>query len=147
MLQPGDSIPDFSLQAGTGATVASLRLQGQRWVLYFYPKDHTPGCTIETKEFGAAQAEFRSRGVEVFGCSDGDVAAKTAFATDCGAPDLPLLSDPDHAVASAFGTWVDGGTREVGRSTFLIDAKGRVERVWPRVKPSGHAAEVLAALD
>ncbi|MHB1500341.1 MAG: peroxiredoxin [Candidatus Dormibacteria bacterium] len=151
MLQVGDGVPAFRLEAGTGATVDSGDLVGTRWVIYFYPKDNTPGCTIETREFGLAQPELRDRGVLVFGCSTGDAAAKKGFAVSCDAPELPLLADPDHEVAQAFGVW---GPRSfagreymgVARTTFLIDAQGRVERVWEEVKPDGHAGEVLAAI-
>jgi peroxiredoxin Q/BCP len=150
MLKPGDQVPDFALQAGTGQTVDTSELRGQRWVIYFYPKDNTPGCTIETGEFGRYLPEFVTREVNVFGCSVGDVDAKTKFADACGAPDLPLLADPDHQVAELFGVWKtspDGGNSSgrVARSTFLVGADGRVERVWETVNPAGHAAAVLAA--
>ncbi len=150
MLKVGDSIPNFSLESGTGETVVAPELRGTRWVIYFYPKDNTPGCTIETREFGKVMGELAERGVRVFGCSVGDVAAKTSFADSCGAPGLPLLADPDHAVAEAFGVW---GVRKyagqeymgIARTTFLVDAEGLVERVWTEVKPEGHAAEVVVA--
>jgi peroxiredoxin Q/BCP len=149
MLKPGDRVPDFRLQAGTGQTVDSQAMQGKRWVIYFYPKDNTPGCTIETREFGLALPDFAQQGVEVFGCSVGGVGAKTKFAEACGAPNLPLLADEDHRVAELFGVWttsdgsgsVDG---RVARSTFLIGPDGKVEQVWETVNPAGHAAEVLS---
>jgi thioredoxin-dependent peroxiredoxin len=147
MLQPGDEVPDFSLQAGTGRTVSASELRGQRWVIYFYPKDNTPGCTIETGEFGRSLSDFTQRGVEVFGCSVGDVDAKAQFASACGAPDLPLLADTDHHVAELFGVWKSNGSSGgVARATFLVGDDGRVERVWEAVKPAGHAATVLAAV-
>ncbi|HVB14385.1 MAG TPA: peroxiredoxin [Candidatus Dormibacteraeota bacterium] len=149
MLNPGDQVPDFKLQAGTGQTAETAELRGQRWVIYFYPKDNTPGCTIETGEFGRALPEFSKRNVQVFGCSVGDVEAKTKFAEACGAPDLPLLADPDHHVAELFGVWSATPERPSGgvaRATFLVDAGGMVERVWETVRPAGHAAEVLAAV-
>jgi peroxiredoxin Q/BCP len=151
MLKRGDQAPQFELQAGTGQTIASEGLRGQRWVIYFYPKDNTPGCTIETGEFGKVLPEFARRGVQVFGCSVGGVQAKADFASACGAPDLPLLADPDHHVAEAFGVWLErermGQTfMAVFRATFLIGADGKVEEVWDSVKPEGHAADVLAAL-
>jgi peroxiredoxin Q/BCP len=150
MLKPGDSVPDFRLKAGTGQTVDSEALRGKRWAIYFYPKDNTPGCTIETTEFGLALPDFAKQGVQVFGCSVGGVDAKTKFAEACGAPDLALLADEDHHVAQLFGVWKasqvpgspDGG---VTRSTFLIGSDGRVEQVWETVRPAGHAAEVLSA--
>jgi peroxiredoxin Q/BCP len=150
MLKPGDDVPDFRLHAGTGQTVDSQVLRGKRWVIYFYPKDNTPGCTIETREFGLVLSDFTKQNVEVFGCSVGGVDAKTKFAEACGAPDLPLLADEDHHVAELFGVWkpnevsgsVDG---RVTRSTFLIGPDGQVEQVWETVQPTGHAAEVLLA--
>ncbi|MGA7363064.1 MAG: peroxiredoxin [Candidatus Dormiibacterota bacterium] len=149
MLQPGDQVPDFTLPAGTGQTADTAELRGQRWVIYFYPKDNTPGCTIETGEFGRALPEFAQHQVQVFGCSVGDVDAKAKFAEACGAPDLPLLADPDHRVAELFGAWKSSPERPVGsvaRATFMIGADGRVERVWESVTPAGHAAAVLQAV-
>ncbi|MGC2295755.1 MAG: peroxiredoxin [Candidatus Dormiibacterota bacterium] len=149
MLKPGDDVPDFRLHAGTGRTADSQALRGKRWVIYFYPKDNTPGCTIETREFGLALPEFAKQNVEVFGCSVGGVDAKTKFAEACGAPDLPLLADEDHHVAELFGVWKpneDSGSADgrVARSTFLISQDGKVEQVWTTVQPAGHAAEVLS---
>ncbi|MGC1185262.1 MAG: peroxiredoxin [Candidatus Dormiibacterota bacterium] len=149
MLVPGDEVPDFSLLSGTGQKTGPSQLRGRRWVIYFYPKDNTPGCTIETREFGQAMAEFTERSVAVFGCSVGDVAAKATFAAACDAPTLPLLADPDHHVAELFGAWkpsVTGAGGGVARVTFLVGADGKVERVWESVKPAGHAAAVLAAV-
>ncbi|MFZ0994531.1 MAG: peroxiredoxin [Candidatus Dormiibacterota bacterium] len=149
MLKPGDRVPDFRLQASTGHTVDSQAMRGKRWVIYFYPKDNTPGCTIETREFGLALPGFAQQGVEVFGCSVGGVGAKTKFAEACGAPDLALLADEDHRVAERFGVWhasdgSGGADGKVARSTFLIGPDGKVEQVWETVKPAGHAAEVLS---
>jgi peroxiredoxin Q/BCP len=145
MLKQGDRVPDFSLEAGTGKIVDKSSLLGHRWVIYFYPKDNTPGCTIETGEFGKALPEFARQDVQVFGCSVGGVEAKAKFAESCGAPDLPLLADVDHQVAEFFGVWKSPGG--VARATFLIGADGRVERAWESVRPAGHAAEVLKALE
>ncbi len=151
MLAVGDSAPSFELEAGTGERVATERLRGARWVIYFYPKDNTPGCTIETCEFGQASSEFAQRGIRVFGCSVGDAAAKKAFAESCDASELPLLADPDHEVAQAFGVWVQrsyAGRDYMGiaRTTFVIGPDGKIEQVFEGVKPAGHAEEVLAAL-
>ncbi len=150
-IRQGDEAPKFSLQAGTGEQVDSALLSGQPFVIYFYPKDHTSGCTIETRQFGALLEEFSSAGARVFGCSTGDVAAKADFASSCGAPDLPLLADPDHQVAEAFGAWqmrrgAEGGAMRVARTTYLVGADGVVLRVWEAVDPDGHAAEVLEAV-
>jgi peroxiredoxin Q/BCP len=150
MLQVGDEVPEFQLEAGTGETVDSRKLRGQRWVIYFYPKDNTSGCTIETREFGLAQEALRARGVLTYGCSVGDVATKKSFAASCGAASLPLLADPDHRVAEQFGVWQQrkfAGREYMGivRTTFLIGPGGQVERVWEDVKPEGHAQDVVAA--
>ncbi|HEY6537772.1 MAG TPA: peroxiredoxin [Candidatus Dormibacteraeota bacterium] len=148
MLQPGDPVPDFTLQAGTGQLTSTKELKGRRWVIYFYPEDNTPGCTIETGEFGRVLPAFSAKQVQVFGCSVGDVAAKTEFAVACGVPDLPLLADPDHQVAASFGAWRPGpgGGGAVARVTFLVGSDGLVERAWERVRPAGHAAAVLKAV-
>lgn len=149
MLHPGDQVPDFSLPSGTGQTASSSELRGRRWVIYFYPKDNTPGCTIETREFGLMLPDFATKGVQVFGCSVGDVDAKTKFAEACGAPDLPLLADADHHVAEIFGAWKSnpsGNGGGVDRVTFLVGPDGKVERAWDSVTPHGHAAAVLAAV-
>ncbi len=150
MLAVGDPVPEFELPASTGEVVSPGALRGRPWVVYFYPKDDTPGCTIETREFGRALADFDAAGVRVFGCSVGDVAAKKRFAATCDADALPLLADPDHRVAEGFGTWGErsfAGRTYLGvaRATFLVDAEGRVAEVWPTVTPQGHAAQVLEA--
>lgn len=152
MLQVGEMAPDFRLDAGTGETIESSKLRGSPFVLYFYPKDHTSGCTLETREFGSVQSQFESRGVRVFGCSVGDVAAKTDFARECDAASLPLLADPDHAVAEAYGAWRLSKFRGqeymgVARTTFLVGADGTVLQVWESVKPEGHAQAVLEEVD
>jgi peroxiredoxin Q/BCP len=151
VLKVGDPVPAFELKAGTGELVRSEQLRGTRWVIFFYPKDNTSGCTIETREFGQALPEFAARGVRVFGCSVGDAAAKKAFAESCDAPDLPLLADPDHEVAAEFGVWVQrkyAGNTYMGitRTTFVVDPEGKIEHVFEDVKPTGHAAEVMAVL-
>jgi thioredoxin-dependent peroxiredoxin len=149
MLKPGDDVPDFRLRAGTGQMVDSQALRGRRWVIYFYPKDNTPGCTIETREFGLALPDFSKQDIQVFGCSVGGVDAKAKFAEACGAPDLPLLADEDHHVAELFGAWkpnekIGDVVGRVSRSTFLIGLDGKVEQAWETVQPQGHAAEVLS---
>ncbi|HUY98090.1 MAG TPA: peroxiredoxin [Verrucomicrobiae bacterium] len=148
MLAVGDLVPAFDLHASTGEVVSPAALRGTRWVIFFYPKDDTPGCTIETREFGRAHADFAAAGIRVFGCSIGDIAAKRAFAAACEADDLPLLADPDHRVAEDFGSWGErpvagGSVLGVARTTFLIGADGRVAAVWPTVTPLGHAQQVL----
>ena len=151
MLKSGDQVPAFELESGIGGKVGSEGLRGSRWVIYFYPKDNTTGCALETREFGQALPEFSGLGVSVFGCSVGDAAAKRAFAESCDASALPLLADPDHKVAEGFGVWVErtyAGSTYMGiaRTTFVIGPEGLIEQVFENVKPAGHAAEVLAAL-
>ena len=151
MPRPGDAAPDFDLvdDAGRAARLADER--GKWIVLYFYPKDDTPGCTVEACEFRDANAEIGARDAEVWGVSVLGSGSKAAFKRKFGLP-FRLLADEDHAVAEAYGTWVEKenyGRKYWGvqRSTFLIDPAGVVRRVWPKVRPAGHAGEVLAALD
>ncbi len=145
MLTAGSSAPDFSLQTDTGETVQLSKLRDKPVVLFFYPKDDTPGCTIECKEFRDAREAFLSK-AHVFGISPDDVASHQAF-RDKYALNFPLLSDEGHRVADAFGVW--GPTKwgeGIQRTTFVIGTDGKVQRVFEQVKPEGHAQEVLAAL-
>jgi peroxiredoxin Q/BCP len=114
-------------------------------VLFFYPKDDTPGCTIECKEFRDARADFQAK-AHVFGISPDDMASHQAF-RDKYALNFPLLSDPEHRVASLFGVWgpKKNGTEGIHRTTFVI-REGKIARVFSDVKPEGHATQVLAAL-
>lgn len=151
MPQPGEQAPDFELVDDQGAT-ARLDDQRGRWVvLYFYPKDDTPGCTVEACEFRDTDAEISARNAQVWGVSVLGSGSKAAFKRKFGLP-FRLLADEDHAVAERYGTWVEkqnyGRTYwGVQRATFLIDPKGEIRRIWPKVRPEGHAREVLAALD
>jgi thioredoxin-dependent peroxiredoxin len=147
----GDVAPDVALPDASG-TMHRLADQRGRWtVLYFYPKDDTPGCTVEACEFRDANETIVERGADVWGVSPQGAKSKRAFSEKFGLP-FTLLADEDHAVADEYGSWVEkqnyGKTYwGVARRTFLIDPNGRVAKVWPKVKPEGHAAEVLAALD
>jgi thioredoxin-dependent peroxiredoxin len=147
----GGPAPDVVLPDEHG-TVHRLSDQRGRWtVLYFYPKDDTPGCTVEACEFRDANDTIVERGADVWGISPQGAASKRAFREKFGLP-FTLLADVEHQVAEAYGTWVlkqNYGRTYWGtaRSTFLVDPEGRIARVWPKVKPEGHAAEVLAALD
>ena len=147
----GDPAPDFALPDETG-TVHRLADQRGRWtIVYFYPKDDTPGCTVEACEFRDANETIHERGADVWGISPQGAKSKRAFREKFGLPFL-LLADEDHAVAEAYGSWVEkqnyGKTyMGVARTTFLVGPDGRIARTWPKVKPEGHAAEVLAALD
>ena len=147
----GRKAPDFSLAGWPGGARVGLKnFRGRVTVLYFYPKDGTPGCTREACEFGAAYATLRAAGAELVGVSPDPVGSHAAFAAKHGLA-FTLLSDPDHKVAEAYGVWVRKNlygrvSMGVRRATFLLDARGVVRRVWTKVKPEGHAAEVLAAL-
>ena len=148
---PGDPAPDVALADDSG-TVHSLADQRGRWtVLYFYPKDDTPGCTVEACEFRDDTATFAERGADVWGVSPQGAASKRSF-REKFALSFPLLIDADHAVAEAYGSWVEkknyGKTYwGVARTTFLVDPDGRIAAAWPKVRPEGHSAEVLAAVD
>jgi len=148
---PGQVAPGLALPDHEG-TVHDLAEQRGRWVvLYFYPTDDTPGCTTEACEFRDAIEELAERGAVVWGVSPQGPRSKAAFRTKFGLP-FPLLADVDHAVAEAYGSWVEKqnyGKTSMGtaRRTFLIDPQGVVARTWSKVKPEGHAAEVLAAID
>jgi peroxiredoxin Q/BCP len=147
----GSVAPDFELPDDEGTPRRLADARGRWLVLYFYPKDDTPGCTTEACEFRDANETITERGADVWGISPQGTASKRAFREKFGLP-FTLLADTDHAVADAYGTWVEkknyGRTYwGTARSTFLVDPSGRIARVWPRVKPEGHAAQVLEALD
>ncbi len=122
-------------------------LRGKRYVLYFYPKDDTPGCTIEAGQFNDHLTQFERMRVPVIGVSADGAASHRAFKAKCGLR-FPLLSDADRKAHEAYGAWGERPGRGVGviRSTFLIDEEGKVKRAWYGVRPDGHAAEVLVAL-
>jgi len=147
----GDPAPDVVLDDATGTT-HSLADQHGRWtILYFYPKDDTPGCTVEACEFRDANETIAERGADVWGISPQGAESKQAFRDKFGLP-FTLLIDADHAVAEAYGSWVEkqnyGKTYwGVARTTFLVGPDGRIAHVWPKVRPEGHAADVLAVLD
>lgn len=147
----GTAAPEIGLPDDTG-TVHRLADQRGRWtVVYFYPTDDTPGCTVEACEFRDANDTIHERGADVWGISPQGAASKKSFREKFGLP-FVLLADTDHAVAEAYGTWIEkrnyGKTyMGVARTTFLVDPDGRIARIWSKVKPAGHAAEVIAALD
>ena len=150
MPQPGQPAPDFELLDDEGRPRRLSDARGRWVVLYFYPKDDTPGCTAEACSFRDANDDIVARGAEVLGVSVLDSASKAAFKRKFGLP-FRLLADADHHAAEKYGTWVEKnnyGKRYMGiqRATFLIDPEGVVRRVWPQVKPDRHAAEVLSAL-
>jgi len=146
----GDTLPAFDLGTSGGARLRAADLRGRRAVLYFYPKDDTTGCTLEAREFTRLLPQFEQRGVAVYGVSPDTEKSHDRFVAKCDIG-FPLISDPDRALCEAFGVWVEKsmyGRKYMGveRSTFLVGADGRVGKAWRKVKPSGHAAEVLAAL-
>jgi peroxiredoxin Q/BCP len=147
----GDLAPDVALPDEAGS-IHRLADQHGRWtILYFYPKDDTPGCTVEACAFRDANDTIVERGADVWGVSPQGAASKRAFREKFGLP-FTLLADEDHRAAEAYGSWVEkqnyGKTYwGTARTTFLVDPDGRIARVWPKVRPEGHADEVLAALD
>ena len=150
MIAEGAPAPDFTLTSDSGTEVTLSKLRGKPVVLYFYPKDDTPGCTTEACEFRDAYDVFRERGAEVLGVSPDDVASHEKFKTKYELP-FTLLADPDHAVAEEYGVWGEkkfAGKTYLGikRSTFIIDADGNVARAMLGIKPAGHAASVLDSL-
>jgi len=147
----GSEAPDFALFDDTGSERHLADRRGQWTVLYFYPKDDTPGCTTESCEFRDAYREFGIRNAEIWGVSVLGRGSKARFKAKFGLP-FTLLADEDHAVAERYGTWVEKmnyGKPYMGiqRATFLIAPDGKIARVWPKVKPEGHAQQVLDALD
>ncbi len=149
VLKEGDVAPDFSLPSDTGETVRLSDLRGRKVVLYFYPKDLTPGCSQEAQDFSALLGEFEATDTVVFGISRDPVARHARFREKLGLT-VPLLSDEDGSVCNAYGVWKEkknyGRTYwGIERSTFLIDREGRIARIWRRVRVKGHAAAVLEA--
>ena len=150
MLKPGAKAPAFKLPASGGETIGLKDLKGKPVVLYFYPKDDTSGCTTEACEFRDHWKAVQKAGAVVLGVSPDPVAAHDKFRAKYKLP-FPLLADVDHAVAETYGVWGEKsmyGRKYFGilRTTFLIGADGKIVKVFEKVKPKGHAAEVLAAL-
>ena len=149
MLKEGMSAPDFSTRDAEGNTVRLSDFRGQRVVLYFYPKDDTPGCTKEACSFRDAFSEYEEQGIKVLGVSLDDESSHQAFASKYKLP-FTLLSDTDHAVSDAYGvygeqTWGDKKYMGVARKTFLIDEEGKIKKVFDKVNVEQHADEVLQA--
>ena len=147
MLATGDEVPDFSLTNAEGNIVKKSDLKGKKYVVYFYPKDFTPGCTIEAEEFARDYKKFKNADVEIIGISPDDEESHKKFGEKMKVPFI-LLSDTKTEVAKKFGVW---GKKQfmgreymgVNRSTFLVNEKGKIFKVFEKVKPSGHAQEVL----
>lgn len=142
--------PALTLPSSDGEKLRLSALRDGVVVLYFYPKDNTPGCTVEAKEFSALADDFAKLGARALGVSPDSLESHRKFFDKQGLR-VTLLSDVDHKIAEKYGVWVEKnlyGRKYWGvqRATFLIGADGRIARVWPRVKPKGHAQEVLDAV-
>jgi thioredoxin-dependent peroxiredoxin len=150
MVEEGKPAPDFALTSDSGETVKLSELRGKPVVLYFYPKDDTPGCTAQACGIRDDYGQFEERGAVVLGVSPDDESSHVKFKEKYGLP-FTLLADPTHEVSEEYGVWKEknyAGKTYMGveRSTFLIDSKGTVTKVMRRVKPDTHADDVLAAL-
>ena len=151
MIKEGTTAPAFKTTDANGDSVSLKELKGQKVVLYFYPKDDTPGCTKEACSFRDAWGKFKKQGITVLGVSPDSEASHKKFETKYKLP-FTLLADKDHAIADAYGVWGEKkfmGRTYMGvlRTTFLIDEKGKIKKVFEKVKPEDHASEVLDAFD
>lgn len=149
-IEPPAKAPAFSLKATDGSTVKLSALKGKPIVLYFYPKDDTPGCTKEACAFRDRSAEIQKLGAVVLGVSADDVASHKKFSEKFSL-NFPLLADTDHKLAEQYGAWREKNmygkvSMGIQRSTFLIDAKGVVAKVWKKVSVDGHDQQVIDAL-
>jgi len=149
MLKEGTTAPAFKTTDQNGESVSLKDLRGQKVVLYFYPKDDTPGCTKEACSFRDAYSKFKKHDITVLGVSPDKEASHKKFVTKYQLP-FTLLADTDHSIADAYGVWGEkkfmGRTyMGVHRTTFLIDEKGKIRKIFEKVKPEDHASEVLEA--
>jgi len=150
MIEEGQPAPDFSLLDGDGREVSLATLRGEWAVLYFYPRDNTPGCTTQACDFRDAEGDLRAVGARVIGISPDGAASHARFAAKHRLP-FTLLSDPEGELSRRFGVWVEKnfyGKKKQGiaRTTFLLDRNGIVRKVFPKVKVPGHAVAVLNAI-
>ena len=148
-VKEGDVAPDFTAKTGGGKTVSLADFRSKNVVLYFYPRDDTPGCTVEACKFRDEFADFKKNGIVVLGVSADSVASHEKFSEKFKLP-FVLLADEDKAIARAYGAWGEKsfmGRKFMGmrRITFLIGPNGRIRKIWLKVKPPKHSAEVLAA--
>jgi len=146
----GKKAPAFTLESHEGKKVKLSEFKGKRVVLYFYPKDMTSGCTLEAEAFRDVLPQIEKLGAVVLGVSPDSVESHCKFIQKNGL-NFTLLADPDHKAAEAYGVWVEKnmyGKKYMGiqRATFLVDEDGRIAKIWPKVKPKGHAQDVLDAL-
>ncbi len=147
MIAEGDLVPKFELEDSDGNKVKSTDFKGKKHVIYFYPRDFTPGCTTEADEFSRDYKKFKKSGVDVLGISPDDVDSHKKFCKKMGIP-YTLLADTNKEVSKKFGVW--GKKKFMGReymgivrSTFLVNEKGKIFKVYPKVKAAGHAKQVL----
>jgi len=150
MLESGMKAPDFTLNDKNGNAVSLSDFKGKKVVLYFYPRDNTPGCTRQACAFSGLYGEFKKKNVEVIGISKDSVASHAKFSEKHGL-DFVLLSDPELIAIQAYGVWQEKklyGKVSMGvvRTTFIIDENGNIEKVMPKVKPDTNAAEILAEI-
>ena len=150
MLEIGMKAPDFTMKDKNGNDFTLSSLLGKKIVLYFYPKDNTPGCTRQACAFAGAYKQFEAKGVEVIGISKDSVASHVKFAEKYDLPFI-LLSDPERVAIEAYGVWQEKkmcGKVSMGvvRTTFIIDENGNIEKIMPKVKPDTNAADILAEL-
>ncbi len=147
MISEGDKVPKFEIADSNGNNVKSSDFLGKKHVIYFYPKDFTPGCTTEADEFSKEYKKFKKAGIEILGISKDDVDSHKKFCEKMKIPYI-LLSDTEIKVAKQFGVWGKKnfmGKEYMGiiRSTFLVDEKGKIFKAYPKVKAAGHAKQVL----
>lgn len=147
MIKIGAAAPDFTAPADGGASIRLKDLRGKKVVLYFYPKDNTPGCTTESCDFRDAYAQFQAKDAVILGVSPDSVKSHDKFKQKFDLP-FALISDEDHKIAEAYGVWQEKsmyGRKYMGivRSTFVIDEKGKIAAIYDKVKVNGHALDVL----
>ncbi len=147
MIKEGDTVPRFSLNDSNGNKVKSIDFKGKKHVIYFYPKDFTPGCSTQADEFSTEYNNFQKNKIEIIGISPDDVDSHKKFCSKMGIKYF-LLSDTEKEVSKAFDVW--GMKKFMGReymgvtrSSFLVNEKGKIFKIYPKVKPAGHAKEVL----
>ncbi len=147
MLRKGSKAPDFRLKGSDGRMHRLAEFKGKRIVLYFYPRDNTPGCTIEAKGFNKSLPRFRKSGVEVIGVSNDGISSHRSFRSKCSLKFL-LLSDPKSSIIKKYGAYGSRGIFGIGtlRKTFVIDKNLKIAKIYEKVRPLGHDREVLSFL-